>query len=66
MSREEILRAKDRSIAHLRGILGDDTETIIAERRYGFISGLLKDVLKKPPPSSNLAYCHQLTGFDHG
>ncbi|MBA7635306.1 hypothetical protein ES703_42907 [subsurface metagenome] len=49
MSREEILRAKDRSIAHLRGILGDDTETVIAERRYGFISGLLKDVLKKPP-----------------
>jgi len=59
MSREEILRAKDRSIAHLRGILGDDTDTIIAERRYGFISGLLKDVLKKPPierltPSDNI------------
>ncbi len=49
MSREEILQAKDRSIAHLRSILGDDAETIIAERRYGFISGLLKDVLKKPP-----------------
>lgn len=29
--------------------MGDDAETIIAERRYGFISGLLKDVLKKPP-----------------
>ena len=59
MSREEILRAKDRSIAHLRGILGDDTETVIAERRYGFISGLLKDVLEKPPierltPSDNI------------
>ena len=49
MSREEILQAKDKIIAHLRGILGDDAETIIAERRYGFISGLLKDVLKKPP-----------------
>jgi len=59
MSREEILRAKDRSIAHLRGILGDDAETVIAEERYGFISGLLKDVLKKPPierltPSDNI------------
>ena len=49
MSREEILQAKDRSITHLRGILGDDAETVIAERRYGFISGLLKDVLEKPP-----------------
>ena len=49
MNREEILRAKDKSIAHLRGIFGDDAETVIAEERYGFISGLLKDVLKKPP-----------------
>jgi ferrous iron transport protein B len=49
MSLEEVLQVKDRSIAHLRGILGDDAETVIAERRYGFISGLLKDVLKKPP-----------------
>lgn len=49
MSREEILQAKDKSIAHLRRVLGDDTETVIADARYGFISGLLKDVLKKPP-----------------
>jgi ferrous iron transport protein B len=49
MSRGEILQAKDKSIAHLQSIFGDDTEMIIAERRYGFISGLLKDVLKKPP-----------------
>ena len=48
MNRQEILRVKDRSIAHLRGVLGDDTETVIADARYGFISGLLKDVLKKP------------------
>ena len=48
MNREEILQAKDRSIAHLRSILGDSVETVIAERRYGFISGLLKDVLEKP------------------
>ncbi len=49
MSREQILEAKDRSIAHLRRILGDNAETVIAEARYGFIGGLLKDVLKKPP-----------------
>jgi len=49
MSREEILQVKDRSIAHLKRIIGDESETVIAEMRYGFISGLLKDVLKKPP-----------------
>ncbi len=48
MNRQEILRVKERSIAHLRGILGDDAETAIAEERYGFISGLLKETLRKP------------------
>ncbi len=49
MSRQEILQATDRSIAHLKRVFGDEAETVIAEERYGFISGLLKDVLKKPP-----------------
>jgi ferrous iron transport protein B len=49
MSRQEILQVKDRSIDHLKRIFGDEAETVIAEKRYGFISGLLKDVLKKPP-----------------
>jgi ferrous iron transport protein B len=49
MNIQEIIRVKDKSIAHLRGVLGDDAETVIADARYGFISGLLKDVLKKPP-----------------
>jgi len=48
LSREEIIRARDKSLTHLRGIFGDDSETVIAERRYGFIGGLLKDALKKP------------------
>ena len=49
MTNEEILRVKDRALDHLRSIYGDDAETIIADRRYGFISGVLKDVVKKPP-----------------
>lgn len=44
-----ILQASEQSLAHLRGIYGDEAETVIADARYGFISGLLKDVLKKPP-----------------
>jgi ferrous iron transport protein B len=49
MSRDEILQAKDRATSHLKAVFGDDAETVIADARYGFISGLLKDVLRKPP-----------------
>jgi ferrous iron transport protein B len=36
------------SLSHLQGVYGEDTEMVIADARYGFISGLLQDVLKKP------------------
>jgi len=49
MDSENVLRASEQSLAHLRSIYGDEAETVIADGRYGFISGLLKDVLKKPP-----------------
>lgn len=49
MSREDIIQAKNKSINHLRGIFGGGAEAAIAGERYGFISGLLKDILKKPP-----------------
>jgi len=29
-------------------LYGDDAETIIADRRYGFISGLIKEVVRRP------------------
>ncbi|MBA7671547.1 Fe(2+) transporter FeoB [subsurface metagenome] len=48
MSREDIIKAKNKSINHLRGIFGDGAEAVIAGERYGFIGGLLKDTLKKP------------------
>jgi ferrous iron transport protein B len=48
MGSEEVFRARDKSLSRLRGIYGDDAESVIADARYGFISGLLKDVLKKP------------------
>jgi len=49
LGKEEVLQAKDKSVAHLRRIHGDDAETLIADARYAFISGLLKETLKKPP-----------------
>jgi len=48
LSNEEIIRTKDESLAHLRRVHGDDAETLIADARYGFIGGLMKDTLKKP------------------
>jgi ferrous iron transport protein B len=49
LDKQEVLQVNEQSLAHLRSIYGDETETVIADARYGFISGLLKDVLKKPP-----------------
>ena len=37
-----------KSLVHLRNVYGDDAETIIADRRYGFISGLVKEVVRRP------------------
>lgn len=48
MSQDSIASVRDKSLAHLKSVFGDASETVIAERRYGFIEGLLKDVLKKP------------------
>ena len=49
MSSEEILKLRREAVAKLQSIYGGDADMVIADARYGFISGLLKDVLKKPP-----------------
>lgn len=48
MDRSELLKVRDESLTHLRRIHGHDAETMIADARYGFISGLMQDVLQKP------------------
>ena len=48
MDKRDILEAKDKSLVHLRTIYGDEAESVIADRRYGFISALLKETLKRP------------------
>lgn len=47
--RREILRETERSRKHLSSIFGEDPEVVIADRRYGFISGVCKKVVKRPP-----------------
>jgi ferrous iron transport protein B len=48
MAREDVVRARDKSVSHLRHIFHGEVEAAIAGERYGFIGGLLKDVLKRP------------------
>ncbi|MFW6103076.1 MAG: ferrous iron transport protein B [Chloroflexota bacterium] len=48
MSVSSLLKARDEALSRLKSMYGDDAETVIADGRYGFISGLLKDVVKRP------------------
>jgi len=45
----QVLAQAGQSVNHLINLLGDELEAIIAERRYGFISGLLKEVVSRRP-----------------
>lgn len=48
---EKVLKAKDSSLAQLARVYRNAAGIVIADARYSFISGLMKDVLKKPPSS---------------
>jgi len=43
----ELLEAVERSVAHLKGIFDDVPEAIIADRRYGFISGACSEATSR-------------------
>jgi ferrous iron transport protein B len=42
-----LLEEAQKSISHLREVYGDDVDTIIADRRYGWINGLVREVVQK-------------------
>ncbi|MEN6337175.1 MAG: ferrous iron transport protein B, partial [Phycisphaerales bacterium] len=42
----DVLDAAARSVAHLRGIFRDEPEIVLADRRYGFISGACQETIK--------------------
>jgi ferrous iron transport protein B len=44
----DILKVAGESVERLKRNYGDDAEILIAEARYGFASGLVREVLKKP------------------
>ncbi len=43
----ELLNMAEESIAHLEDIYGDDVDVIIADHRYGWINGLVHEVVKR-------------------
>jgi ferrous iron transport protein B len=45
---EEIISQVRKSVAHLQSIYNEDVDTIVASRRYGFINGLVKEVVRRP------------------
>jgi len=45
-----LISSAQASIAHLESIYGDDVDIVIADRRYGFISGLVRQVVKHIHP----------------
>jgi ferrous iron transport protein B len=45
---EGLLREARASITHLEEIYGDDVDTIVADRRYGWINGLVRETVRRP------------------
>jgi ferrous iron transport protein B len=44
---KNVLDEANGSIAHLREVYGDDVDTVIADRRYGWINGLTREVVQR-------------------
>lgn len=61
----------DRSRRHLESILGEDTETIIVDMRYGFVAGIVREALVKTKPDDRMSrsdridnvLTHRIMGF---
>ncbi len=48
---EALVREAEAAAEHLKGIIGDDAAVAVADHRYGFIAGLMRDVVKPRGPS---------------
>ncbi len=46
IQRKEVLDAAAKGVAYLRGIFRDEPEIVLADRRYGFISGACQETIK--------------------
>jgi len=46
---ENLLNTVQASIRHLKSVFGEDVDTLIADRRYGWINGLVKETVRVSP-----------------
>ena len=46
---QEILALRDRSLHHLQAVFGEDIDTIMPDRRYGWINGLVHETTQTHP-----------------
>ncbi|MFZ5880711.1 MAG: ferrous iron transport protein B [Chloroflexota bacterium] len=44
----QIVEAAQRSVEHLKSMLGDDVDMLTADHRYGFINGVVRQTLQRP------------------
>jgi len=48
---EEIIAESQESLDHLKEVFGEDSDTILADRRYGWINGLVREAVKHTRPN---------------
>ena len=48
-SNKNLSQVLDRSLEHIKSTARDDPEIIITEGRYGYVAGIIREVLKRPP-----------------
>jgi ferrous iron transport protein B len=51
---EQLLKAVAKNINHLEAVFGEDVDTLIADRRYGWINGLVRETSKTVTPGERL------------
>jgi len=60
---EEVLRYLDETRAHLEHGFGGDLEAVIADGRYGFVGGLMREVVTRAPAPDRLAASEKIDGL---
>ncbi len=67
---EEIMATANSEIKRLEGALGEDSETLITDSKYGFVSGALRETMKRSPGTRrkrseviDTILTHQFLGF---
>jgi len=47
--KSHLVKVLDESVAHLKSTSADDPEIIVTEGRYGYVAGIVREVMQRPP-----------------